>query len=217
MLLGLLGLACVEYRRMSREQRMAFATLVLASAAPLLYAIAKNVLLYDGVRHIMFVFPPMAMLAAIGMAALVRRASELGSWARWAAIGISALALGEPAVWYARAYPYHYTYFSPLVGGLKSASHDWETDYWGLSGREVARRLEQLFPSGETRVYARPRHILRPFLPERFVLVDSPDEAMVEARFYRLQQPGRWLEPSPPAVNVQAVDGQVPFFQLVPR
>jgi hypothetical protein len=39
--------------------------------------------------------------------------------------------------------PYQYTYFSPLLGGLKKAYGNFETDYWMLSVKEAASWLKQ--------------------------------------------------------------------------
>ncbi len=151
--LALLGAACAV-RALSATMRRggrgpAWATedlgLALVLAQLLLVpigAVLAGTVLYSGMRHVLFVLPALAILAAVG-------AQRLWSWSaprtpgrRWrgAATAVLSLALIAPLVEGAALFPYDYTYVNPIaaIGGVND---NWETDYWWASGREALSRV----------------------------------------------------------------------------
>ncbi len=227
-----LALALVFVREwLTRERGVLIRVGVVLFAAlfPPLYATLKHAVIYDGIRHFLFVLPPLAALAAAGWVASLRCARR---WRGWTAAPLAAGLLvltAEPLVWYARSHPFEYTYFNPLAGGLAQASHGYETDYWGLSLRsaaeELARtRLELFGPEGELGLICNvPWHMIEPWLddPTKYRRVapddlDNPHQVLL--LWYRLMPPGWQSDPVPTRAKT-VVEGQVPFWQtyLVPR
>jgi hypothetical protein len=109
------------------------ATLALALAS----TADPGVIQYDGMRHFLFVLPPLMVLLAVGLVAGLAR---LGP--RWRVGGIALVT----SLWLVtvadmlRLHPYEYTYFNRgLAGGLALAQGSYETDYLGLSYREAVR------------------------------------------------------------------------------
>jgi hypothetical protein len=99
-----------------------------AAAFPVAYVIARHSTLYDGIRHLLFILPPLAALAALGWTALLgARPAPLR--------GAAALALGlgllEPVAFSVRNHPHQIVYFNPLLGGPRAAAGRFELDYWG--------------------------------------------------------------------------------------
>ncbi len=85
---------------------------------------------FSGMRHFLFVVPPIAALAGIGAHVLL---SELE--ARGRAVGFAAVtAMAAFCVWnvvtLVRLHPYEYLFYNSVVGGLEGASRLYETDYW---------------------------------------------------------------------------------------
>jgi hypothetical protein len=99
-----------------------------ATVFPVAYVIARHSTLYDGVRHLLFILPPMAALAAAGWVAAVDRPMGV---VRWTAIALLALGLAEPLVFQVRNHPNQAVYFQPFVGGPSAAYARFELDYWG--------------------------------------------------------------------------------------
>ena len=101
---------------------------------PLAAIIVTHPNVYDGIRHVLFVLPPLAVLAAIGattLAALVPPRARVV-----ATLGTAAL-LCAPLPDLIRLHPYQTTYFNQLVGGLAGAEGRYETDYWVASYGEA--------------------------------------------------------------------------------
>jgi len=102
--------------------------LLAASLFPVGYVIAKQSTLYDGIRHLLFIQPSLAALAAIGwLAVLNARRQTL----RLTAVLLLALGLAEPVTFMLRNHPNEIVYFNPLIGGPAGAEDRFELDYWG--------------------------------------------------------------------------------------
>lgn len=85
---------------------------------------------FTGLRHFLFVVPPLAALAGIGLSGAIS-ALNASSLRLAMASGIAVIAgLGWPAVTLVRLHPYEYLYFNELVGGLQGANRRFDTDYW---------------------------------------------------------------------------------------
>jgi len=97
---------------------------------------------FSGMRHFLFVLPPIAALAGIGFDSLLgwlEARHRLAGIAAGAALGV---ALAWPASILVRLHPYESLFFNPLVGGLPGASQRYDTDYWVNSMHEMVVELE---------------------------------------------------------------------------
>lgn len=106
---------------------------------PLLLIILVKSVVYDGWRHVYFIYPAFVLLAVRGLWAGVRawRAAPAASAGRqlgWAAAGALAIGVVHTAISQAAAHPYQYAYFSFLPG--PTAAKLFERDYWGVSSRD---------------------------------------------------------------------------------
>jgi hypothetical protein len=124
--------------RVRRVGEPAMLGVALAGAIPLVLVIATGASLYDGVRHLLFLQPLLALGAAVGIRQAVIRAPR-----RWAAllVALTGLALTVTAIDAVRLHPYEHVYFNRLSGGIRAAEGRFELDYWGLSYREGAEWL----------------------------------------------------------------------------
>ncbi len=108
---------------------------------PLLSVVATRATLYDGWRHLFFVYPALVLVAVEGAhasASVVRARlpARLGARAgALAAVGW-ALVFAEPASFLVRHHPYGNVFFNRLAGdGMRAVRDRFEVDYWGLSYR----------------------------------------------------------------------------------
>ncbi len=129
-------------RLWKRYDPMGLGLALFAFAFPLVYVIAKDSVLYDGWRHLIFVYPGMLVFAGTAWLYLIDRFREKLQM-RYALLGIFALSLLEPAWFIARNYHYPYVYFNPLAGGISHAFGRYETDYWGVSVRQAVEEMEK--------------------------------------------------------------------------
>jgi len=98
-----------------------------------------NSVVYDGWRHVYFIYPAFVLLAVRGLWAGVQtwRAAPPASATRrlgWVAGAALALGVAHTAVRQVVDHPYQYTYFSWLPG--PAAARLFERDYWGVSSRD---------------------------------------------------------------------------------
>jgi hypothetical protein len=93
--------------------------------------------MYNGIRHFVFVLPPLALLGGIAAAWLVGRGPPV-------AIGIAAalaIGLAAPVVEMMRLHPYEYTHFNWSSGGVARARERYMLDYWALSFKQASQGL----------------------------------------------------------------------------
>ena len=107
--------------------------------------------IFSGMRHFIFIVPPLAVLAGIGWHLLIER---LERWRRPAAIATGA-AMAAVLLWIAgtlvRLHPHEYLSYNLLVGGLQGANGRYATDYWFNTMPEAVRELEAfLARAGDT-------------------------------------------------------------------
>ena len=114
---------------------------------PIGYVLVARPPMYDGMRHFLFVLPP---VFAIGAAGSTRSSTRLTpSWTR---IVLVALILAPGLFAIVRLHPYEYTYFNSLVGGTTGVFRHYETDYWLTCYKELVERLNQQ-ASGPARLF----------------------------------------------------------------
>jgi hypothetical protein len=122
-------------------RRAGLLAIVLAATLPVLLTIVTRPYIYNGIRHVLFIVPPFAILAGLAGAWIARRLKEHGRTAL--AAGTIALITGvvSPIVDMVRLHPYEYTDFNHIVGGVKGARPLFMLDYWGLSLKQASQEL----------------------------------------------------------------------------
>jgi hypothetical protein len=123
------------------RRAICFAAVILAAAFPVIFFMVTTPTAYNGIRHFLFVVPPIAALSAV---AIDQIWVWLQTWSRlagrtFAAILTTVLAL---QVWVmVQLHPDQYVYYNQLVGGVKGAEGAFELDYWGNSLVEATNTL----------------------------------------------------------------------------
>lgn len=128
----LVGLVCGFVATIgSARGRFWLVSLWVAVLFPLMYVAIRGSTLYDGIRHLLFVCPPLVVLAAAGWMTVFRWTN--GSGTRFVLAAVLIAGLLEPLVFQLRNHPNQIVYFNQLVGGPKGAFGRFELDYWGNS------------------------------------------------------------------------------------
>lgn len=177
--LGIVGLVVAGLRHRSGDASViALGAPVVFQGAVLPFLIAgSGAVLYDGLRHLLFMLPALLALPALGLAAIER---SVGRRARAvlaaAAVGCVAASLGASIGWA----PYAYAHLNP-VAGRDPERRAWELDYWGVSAREGITRLRRL---GLDEIVVRPSNdVGRPWGARTKRSRDSPWGLYVFRRF----------------------------------
>jgi hypothetical protein len=198
-LLALMGIgAAVSISRGDDTRKQAASVIPFVAGAalvPVMAAIVLRPVLYDGLRQFLFVVPPLAVLAGVGLDAALRRP---GPVARVAA-GLAVVSMAVTAWDMARLHPYESVFFNRSSGGLPGAAGRYETDYWGNSYKEAAAWLVDSYPPGpRVRVanvsnpFFTEHYLGRPELADRFDPVKLPARADVVLAITRFGEHERW-------------------------
>jgi hypothetical protein len=117
--------------------------LTLAATLPLLIAMVKRPALYNGIRHFIFVIPPMTVLAGMAFARGMNRLGERRRSWQPAALAIFAFGLLLPLGEMIRLHPYQYTHFNHIAGTVRTADNYFMLDYWGLALKQASEGLRE--------------------------------------------------------------------------
>jgi hypothetical protein len=115
--------------------------LTLAAAMPIAIAIVKRPALYNGIRHFIFVIPPMTVLAGLTFECMMRWLKDnRRSW-QPAVLAVFVFGLLLPLGEMIRLHPYQYTHFNHLAGTVRGADDRFMLDYWGLAFKQASDDL----------------------------------------------------------------------------
>ena len=140
---GIVGalIAAAWNDRSTIGRRTALVSIVLAATLPILLTILMRPYLYNGIRHLLFVVPPFAVLGGLAAAWIALRLRQWGTPAIAAGSLAFVAGIASPIIDMVRLHPYEYTDFNHIAGGVRGAQADFMLDYWGLSLTQASHRL----------------------------------------------------------------------------
>jgi len=144
LLAGLLGLLWLGRRKAGERLGTAplpFLLVGLAALFPVLFFVLARPTAYNGIRHFLFVVPPMAVLAAVACDRVLTLVWEFRHYLGRLLAALLTAAMVAQGWIMAGLHPHQYVYFNRLAGGLKGAAGSYEMDYWSNSLIEAAREL----------------------------------------------------------------------------
>ena len=119
--------------------------------------------LYDELRHILFLAPLILIISFISFYFFSKKTLLLTTI-------ISIFIFGAQNV---NMYPYQYTWFN-FFGNFININTNFELDYWGVSGKRIAKKIndnEMLLKNRDKCIYVSPKHIFEPFINKEFSCV----------------------------------------------
>jgi hypothetical protein len=127
--------------RIDREEALSHFILGFGIVFPIGFAISIKAVLFDGMRHFIFVLPLIAVAAAlVGEQALARLARSRYRWPIYTALASYGLAHVSVMV---MLHPNQYIYYNAFVGGVEGAQRRFKLDYWANSYAEAVQGLER--------------------------------------------------------------------------
>jgi len=125
------------------RRKTIFLMLTLAAVLPIAVAMVKRPALYNGIRHFIFVIPPMTVLAGAAFAwGMDWLKQHRRSW-QPAAIAVFSFGLLLPLGEMIRLHPYQYTHFNHIAGTVRGADDHYMLDYWGLAFKQASDSLRE--------------------------------------------------------------------------
>jgi len=178
------GVALAQRREWRPEPVLGLFLLGFTIVFPVVYAIAVKAVLFNGMRHFIFVLPPIAVVAALVADRGLRGLAELPSRRPiYAALGLYGLAHVSVM---ATLHPDEYVYYNGFIGGTAGAENKFKLDYWANSYAEAVRGLEDYlrkeygadFEEREFKVaIVGPPVSARYYFPPNFLTVTDPKQA----------------------------------------
>ena len=148
-----------------RFDRLASALLAVWLFIPVMWVVLNGVPIYNNLRHMYFVLPPVFVMSGLGLEALAARSKPVRS--RWllflcaALPGLVALVL---------LHPYQYAYFNSFAGGVSGASGRFELDYWCTSLKETTEYVGRTAAPGESLMIFGPIGNAIPYVRQDLIL-----------------------------------------------
>jgi len=144
--IGLLGMLVIAFRTRSMPgTRAVHFAVALAAILPIAATVLTRPAMYNGIRHFVFVLPPIAVAGGLAGAWIVNWITERAAPLNRAALGALALiffaGVAWPAIGMVRLHPYEYAYFNSVAGGVRGAQTRFMLDYWGLAFRQAGLEL----------------------------------------------------------------------------
>ena len=119
-----------------------------------------NVNQYDELRHILFLFSLI----------LISTFSIIYFFSKKMILFISLISIFYFTIQNVNMYPYQYTWFN-LFGNFVDISKNFEVDYWGVSGKNIAKKINnnnKILSIKDKCIYVSPIHVAKPFINDSF-------------------------------------------------
>ena len=113
--------------------------IVFAFFFPILYAAYKHSTLYNGWRHMLFVYPLAVIVAAIGWDLLLTFLKK--PVFKWSILLLFIVLISKTGFWMIKNHPNEYVYFNEAVGGIDGAYGQYETDSYANCMRQAVEWL----------------------------------------------------------------------------
>lgn len=131
------------------------------------YILLRRPSMYDGIRHFLFILPPLFVFIGLAYERLVDTAAAM--FQRWrvsrlwlgAAAGIILLVPGIHGI--LKLHPYEYTYYNFYIGGTSRAFRTYETDYWLTCYKDALHALDEIVTSPVRLFVKREAYLAEPF------------------------------------------------------
>jgi len=141
---GVVGTFMALTRRdVPARRKTIYLMLTLAATLPLAIAMVKRPALYNGIRHFIFVIPPMAVLAGVTFARGMNWLKD--NRVSWQPVALAVFTFGLmlPLAEMIRLHPYQYTHFNHIAGTVRGADDRFMLDYWGLAFKQASDGLRE--------------------------------------------------------------------------
>jgi tetratricopeptide (TPR) repeat protein len=138
-LAGIVFLIFFSFRKRDPLKKLITGCLVFSVLFPVFFVIVVKSNLYSSWRQFLFVYPGIVLIASLGY---LHFYNYLKKWYLKLTLALLLLVLALNPLKFMLANPgYHYMYYNQLVGGLKGAESNYETDYYFQGQTEASKWL----------------------------------------------------------------------------
>jgi tetratricopeptide (TPR) repeat protein len=131
----------IVFLKHNKKQWFDYSVLLFTALFPIFWIVLDNSNVYGGWRHLLFTYPSIVILSALGINTLIQLLKN--RYAKYIVVAAFALLCVHPAAHSIRNHPYEYVYFNQFIGGTKNAYGEYEMDYYYHSLREAADWIKE--------------------------------------------------------------------------
>ncbi len=147
--IGLIGII-LNYLKFTRIQKACSILVLLQIFFIPTAAIIKHSIIYDEIRHFLFIIPGIAAIAASATIWIYQKITQ--KTVKLFAIALLITLASSIIFDMITLHPYEHVFFNRLSGGLAKAHERYDTDYWGLSMREGTEWINKQSAGNQTNV-----------------------------------------------------------------
>jgi len=164
--LGLIA-AC---RRLNNDfQKLTQAVLILLwFLIPFAYVILRNPPNFDGMRHFLFILPPIFVFAGFAFDFLFEKVNKA-----WINVLLIIIMLLPGIIGIIQLHPYEYAYYNSYIGGTGGAFRHYETEYWLTCYKEAMEDFNQIAPPSATLYVHREAYIAATYASSHVTVLDE--------------------------------------------
>lgn len=162
----------------NRELLLLFAGWFLA---PAVWIVLSRTALYDNARQLLFLWPPLFMLAGVGI-------DQLMAIVKLPILTTVLLVVMVLPSIYAciQLHPYEYIYYNSLIGSVRGAYRKFELDYWNTSIKESMEYINENAAQGSTVMIIGNKQAAKEYAKPGFSFVYNIKTIKPEYQFYYL-------------------------------
>jgi hypothetical protein len=122
-----------------RNSLISLTLILLWFAIPVAYVLLRRPSMYDGLRHFLFILPPVFLFTGIAFEFLIEHIATY-----WLRAGLILILMVPSIARIIQLHPYEYTYYNSFVGGTSGVFRTYETDYWLTCYKDAVEQLNLL-------------------------------------------------------------------------
>jgi tetratricopeptide (TPR) repeat protein len=151
----------VFINKVKRIDRTWIFILLFTSIFPVIYIIYKKSNVYGGWRHVMFIYPGLVILAALGTNMLINAFKN--KYIRLSVIVLFGVLILLPLRFIIKNHPLEYIYYNSISGGVKKAYGNYEMDYFYHSLRPgsdwlIKNKIDKETPAAGKKIIVATNH-----------------------------------------------------------
>ena len=183
----------------------------------LAYVLLRRPAMYDGMRHFLFMLPPVFIFTGFTLDFLFERIAS-----SWLYAGLILLLLLPGILGIIRLHPYEYTYYNSFIGGTSGVFSRYETDFWLTCYKEAVDSLEQTVDTPADLYVHREAYIADYYASENMKVhelrgalneVGSGDYVLVNTR---TNEDRKVFEDAPPLLHIGRGDAAFCIIKQIP-
>ncbi len=125
----------------TKQRFFSLSLVLLWFIVPVGYVLFRKPAMYDGMRHFLFILPPLFIFSGFTFEFILEKVSQVIKPRNWLHAGIGLVLILPGIIGIKQLHPYEYAYYNSFVGGTDGVFRTYETEYWLTCYKEAVEKL----------------------------------------------------------------------------